>query len=96
MNLQTRDNIWYPSFLPFRTSEGVEFSAQWRVGGIRTKVDLRGTKINYFFRLKKGADYSTQVSSPGIVMRTKGEGGGFEGEGKRKLDRCEGRGRTDV
>ena len=46
------DNIWYPSFLPFRTSEGVEFSAQWRVGGIRTKVDLRGTKINYFFRLK--------------------------------------------
>ena len=51
-------------FSLFRTIEGAGFSAQWRVGKIRPKVNIVRYFLKCIFRLKKGAANSTQVSSP--------------------------------
>ncbi len=51
------------SFL-FRSNEGEDFSAQWRVGNFRAKVNIKSRLERKKIRSKKGAEYSTQVSSP--------------------------------
>ncbi len=65
-----------PCLLLFRTTESAAFSTHWRVGEIRAKLDWRKLRKKIIFRAKKGAEYSTQVSSPLERQKKEEEGGG--------------------